>query len=176
MNFLLQSGAQERVIPLSALQKSVISIARTWLGTRFLHQGRALSPAAGGGVDCLGLLVAVAHALNLKGKEGDQLLDFDRTDYGWRPDGQQLQAVLASQLDEIPAEEIQPGDILLFRLAGNPQHLGICTQLADGRAGLLHAYAPIGKVVEHGFAGAWPERLCAAYRLCSQANSHVISR
>ncbi len=124
-------------------------------------------------MDCLGLLIAVAKTLDLHGKHGDALLDYDRQDYGWRPDGARLKAMLATHLHEIPTEAALPADVLLFTLGGNPQHVGICTQLPDGRPGLLHAYAPIGKVVEHGFGGAWPQRLCAAFRLPQATNQHM---
>ncbi len=149
MNLLLQPGEDGDV---SHKKEMIFLAARRYLDAPYLHQGRGV-----GGFDCLGLLLQVARDV------GQDFSAWDRTDYGWRPEPQPLMAALEQHL--LPCAQPAPGDVALFRLQGNPQHLGIFSQLPDGRLGLIHAYAPIGRVVEHGYGGPWPLRLHAAYSL-----------
>ncbi len=68
--------------------------ARSWLGTRFHHQGRLKHNANdAGGCDCLGLLVGVAEELQLHA-EGTPVMAFDERDYGHYPDGVRMREVL----------------------------------------------------------------------------------
>jgi cell wall-associated NlpC family hydrolase len=56
---------------------------------------------------------------------------------------------------------MQPGDILLFKIDGNPQHMAIKTD-----KGMIHAYARgPRKVEEVSFAPPWPERLVGVWRV-----------
>lgn len=139
-------------------KSSVFLAVRRFLGVPYRHQGRG-----GDGLDCLGLLLAVAKILQLRDAQGAWLAEGDRWDYGWRPDGVAFEAELAQRMR--PAETPQAGDVALFRLQGNPQHVGILSDLPDGRRGLIHAHAPAGRVVEHGFDGPWPRRLHAVFSL-----------
>lgn len=147
------------------MQEWIVSEARTWIGTRFCHQGRRKkSQADRGGVDCLGLLIGVAGALGLKDKHGYYLTSSDRLDYSKLPDGSQLRETLAGLLHEIAVDVVKAGDIALFRLDGNPQHLGIISDYKYG-LGVIHAYAPSRQVVEHRLDKSWQEKIVAAFRL-----------
>jgi len=126
--------------------------ARRWLGTPFRHRGRL----KGVGVDCLGLAVGVAEALGLP--------VIDSLDYPRRPDAETLRAGLAAQLQRLEPEAARPGDLLRLAVNGKATHLGILSRLADGRPGLIHAYAPCRKVVEHGWDGQWPGPAVDAWR------------
>ena len=67
----------------------IVAQARTWLGTRFHHQGRLKANAEHkGGVDCLGLIVEVSRELNITDKNGGLLASHDMTDYSWLPSGE----------------------------------------------------------------------------------------
>ncbi len=143
---------------------TICTAARRLLGVPYRHQGRGPE-----GLDCLGLLLCVAAELDLRDGQGMPLIAYDRRDYGWRPDGAAFEADLAAQLRRGDAPE--PGDILLFRLMNNPQHVAIFSALPDGRPGLIHAYAPAGRVVEHGFDGPWPKRLHAVFCLAMPNDS-----
>lgn len=146
------------------MQERIVSESRTWIGTRFSHQGRRKkSQADRGGVDCLGLLIGVAGALGLKDKHGYHLTGSDRLDYSKSPDGSQLRETLAGLLHEI-AGDAKAGDIALFRLDGNPQHLGILSDYDYG-LGVIHAYAPSRQVVEHRLDKSWQEKIVAVFRL-----------
>lgn len=143
----------------------VVSAARGWIGTRFHHQGRLkASEGHSGGCDCLGLLVGVARELKLPAKNGMGLLaDFDERGYGHLPDGRRLQAVLRDVLTAV--DEPRPGDVVLFRLERDPQHLAIVSDYAHGGLGLIHALAQNRRVVEHGFDALWRERVVEVYRI-----------
>lgn len=143
----------------------VVSEARSWVGTRFHHQGRLKATGQHkGGVDCLGMVVEVARALGIKDKSGGALLtEYDRTDYAWLPNGDRLKAILREVLTEVHPGDIREGDIGLFRLDGNPQHMGIFANAATGFT-LIHAYAPSRKVVEVTFDEFWKEHLEAVFR------------
>lgn len=147
------------------LQAQIVAAARTWLGTRFHHQGRLKKTTEHkGGCDCLGLLVGVAGELGLT-KQEVPLISFDRTDYGHVPDGELLKQMLSDLLQEIELEDITPGDVLLFHFEGNPQHLAIVSDYAGGGLGIIHCYAQARKVVEHCLDDKWKGRLTSAFRL-----------
>jgi NlpC/P60 family putative phage cell wall peptidase len=130
----------------------VVTEARTWLGTRFHHQGRL----KGVGVDCAGLVVGVAEAMGLQVQ--------DRTDYTRQPDGTMLQETCDAQLIQIALEDIRPGDVLLMRFEQEPQHLAFVGDYEFGGLSLIHAYAQSRKVVETRLDDVWLARVVAAYR------------
>jgi cell wall-associated NlpC family hydrolase len=138
---------------MQSIANSVVEKAREYLGTRWHHQGRV----KGVGVDCIGLIMCVAYDLGLgdwRGVGG----------YGRLPTGGRLRTDLSEALDSVPLDEMQPGDILLMRFAGEPQHVALLSTMADGRLGMIHAHAAQRKVVEHGLDAIWKSRIIAVYR------------
>jgi len=121
-----------------------VAAARSYVGVPFRHQGRTRH-----GVDCIGLVVCAARDIGLTLA--------DRTDYPRDPNGL-LPLEMARQF--APVESPQAGDILLMRFRGEPQHVAILAGAA-----LIHGYASIGRVVEHGMDAKWRRRIVAAYRL-----------
>jgi NlpC/P60 family. len=144
-----------------------ITAARSWLGTRFQHQGRLCKTEAHkGGCDCLGLLMGVAKELNLIELNGNaHLINYDVVHYSLIPDGKALEQKLKQVAKQINLDELTPGDIALFRCDGNPQHLAIISNYNEGELGIIHAYAPARKVVEHHMSKEWKVRLVSAFRL-----------
>ncbi len=125
----------------------VVCVARGFLGTPFRHQGRV----PGRGLDCAGVIVCAARALGLSG--------YDVAGYGRLPSGDAMADHLRAagcRAIEIPS----PGDIYLMRFETNPQHLALVTDI-----GVLHAYAEIGRVVEHRLDAVWRARIVGAFRL-----------
>ena len=61
---------------------ALLTEARSWLDTPYHHQGRL----KGVGVDCIGLIIGVAHALNLS--------EFDTHDYARIPNANMLESLL----------------------------------------------------------------------------------
>lgn len=143
---------------------NIVHCARSWIGTRFLHQGRLKQSATHkGGVDCLGLLIGIATELQLTDAAGKPLTDYDDTHYTHTPNTSMLLHWLATLLKPKPVTQLSAGDVALFRLDGNPQHLAI---IADGKTGglnLIHSYAQARKVVEHELDEHWKKLLVAGY-------------
>jgi len=124
-------------------RQDIINAARNYLGVRYKHQGRTRF-----GLDCLGLVVRVAHDLGLTNE--------DSTDYGTVPDGRRLMREMDARLDIIT--NAQPGDVLLIRFDKNPQHLAIMTD-----KGIIHSYAQVRGVVEHRLDEEWANRIVRSY-------------
>ncbi len=171
--------------------------ARSWVGTKFHHQGRLKkTDAHRGGVDCLGLLIGVAKECELKGRSGELLHLLDETDYSHTPDVGRLYKKLCGALTRVPLQEMQEGDVVLMHVMSSPQHLGIVasrhsdesrnpasavrwTEGTDCAADaaywipscdgmtLIHAYAQAGAVIEHPLDDHWRGMIKAVFRLPS---------
>tara|TARA_Y100000310_G_scaffold343050_1_gene448922 strand:- start:317 stop:721 length:405 start_codon:yes stop_codon:yes gene_type:complete len=127
---------------------SIVSAARKYLGTPFVHQGRS-----GHGLDCVGLLVQVAADLGLEAH--------DWTAYSLRPRAEQLLGLITTSCDPVEGDS-QPGDILIFAMIGPawPQHAAIRTD-----RGIIHSYRGGPKcVVEVEFDTHWREKLHSTWR------------
>jgi cell wall-associated NlpC family hydrolase len=130
----------------------IIREARTWIGTRFAHQGRVKRNAINnGGVDCAGLIVGVAQSLGLS--------SFDYKGYSREPLGGMLQKILEDHLEQVSIKHMQPGDVLLMKFLHEPQHLGFCA----GET-VIHSYETVGKCIEHRIDERWKNRIVAVYR------------
>lgn len=129
----------------------MVSEARSWIGTRYHHEGTV----KGAGVDCAMLILRVFVACGFcenvdpRPYPADWMLHRDEERY------------LAFVLDR--CREVQapcPGDIAVFRWGRCYSHGGIVT-VADPLT-LVHAYAPAGGVLEEIVASntqlAQPER------------------
>ena len=140
-------------------REHVIACARSFLGVRFAHQGRS----AQHGLDCLGLLLVSAQKAGIC-LQGCSPLQLDRRDYGTWPDQDFLQEMLSRYLAVTSHPE--PGDVVLLRIEGRAQHLALISNYPEpGELGMIHAYAPARRVVEHRFDEHWQQRLHATYRL-----------
>ena len=144
--------------------------ARTWLGTRFHHQGRIKKSAThNGGVDCLGLLIGVSEELSLKSRDGIiPLHTLDNINYGDFPDNKFLCHQLKTHLTEIPKNTVKSGDVVLMNFDNSPQHLGIISDypLSEyNKLGLIHSYAPAKKVIEHRLDENWLAKIENAFRI-----------
>lgn len=127
---------------------AVVAAAREWIGTPFHHQGRL----KGVGVDCVGVVIGVVKELGIS--------DFDVGGYGHRPDSQEMERLARQLMAEVPPAAARPGDVLLIEVDRQPQHLAFVTG-----AGMLHAYAPLRRVVEHRIDEGWRARIVAAFSL-----------
>lgn len=130
------------------IREDIVAAARGWIGTPFHHQGRL----KGVGVDCVGVVIGVARELGIS--------DFDTTGYARRPDSRELEKLARALMIEVPARKALPGDVLLLEIDGQPQHLAFVTDI-----GMLHAYAPLRRVVEHVRDDGWDARIIAAFKL-----------
>lgn len=141
------------------IAQNIIDQARTWMGTPFHHQARL----KGKGCDCLGLIVGVVDELGLKDKNGVALAAYDEVTYSREPDGKYLTEKLTGLLDEVPISEARAGDMALFKVRENPQHLAILTDY-EGTLGMIHCFAQARRVVEHRLDDDWQARMIKVFR------------
>ena len=127
---------------------AILAAARGAIGTPFRHQGRI----AGRALDCAGLAIHVAREI------GAEYVDVPA--YGRSPSRGMLQAALDAQPCLCVVPDRQPGDILLMRFAGEPQHLALITDTDT----IVHAYANVGQVCEQRLAQVWAARIVRVYR------------
>ena len=134
-----------------SIAHNMVLAARECLGTPFQHQGRV----PGVGLDCVGVAIYAAREVGLN--------PVDVQGYGETPNNGALRTALNSQpdLESVPLKDTpQEGDILLFRLRKEPQHVGICTG-----TGVIHAYSVVGMCCEHDLCSKWLSRIVGIYRV-----------
>jgi cell wall-associated NlpC family hydrolase len=151
----------------------IVELARSWIGTPYHHQARG-PKGSEGGTDCVGLLIGVGIELGIIPS------DYDPTGYAWETDGIQLTEELLKWADpifliegkaslEAWSEIVQPGDILTFRIVGLPQHTAFASEIDYGGGvkvlGMIHAYNPQDKVIEHRLDDRWATRMIGCWRL-----------
>ena len=136
---------------------AVLVIARTWLGTPYLHQ----SSVQGVGCDCLGLARGIWRALH-----GEELWEVPPYSRDWGEAGRRevLGDAARAALIEIPVVAAGPGTLILFRMATSApaKHCGLLGESVI-RPSLIHAYDRSG-VVEEAFTPAWSRRAAFAFQ------------
>ena len=137
----------------------IVKQARTWMDTPFHHQARLKNV----GCDCLGLVMGVAKELGLKDKFGDDFYKHDIKDYSMAPDTKFSIETLERVLHIVSVESVRPGDLAMFKILSNPQHLAFITDFQGG-IGMIHCDNSIKKVVEHRLDSRWRSRLFRAFR------------
>jgi cell wall-associated NlpC family hydrolase len=144
-------------------RKQVVARARKYIGTPFVHQGRAL----GRGVDCVGLVLCVAEDLGLLDTLGKAFKRSDYGAYGRQPVNEFIYEECERRLQVIAPTggiipSLLPGDVLCLRVPAVACHLAIVTALQGG-LGIVHAYAGAGKVVEHTLDAKWIKRIAGVF-------------
>jgi NlpC/P60 family putative phage cell wall peptidase len=134
----------------------IVAAARGWIGTPYRHQ----ASLRGAGCDCLGLLRGVWRELH--GEEPEVAPPY-AADWG-AGGGETLRDALARHLNIVPPTAMQPGDVVLFRLAshGPARHCGIVGE-RDGGLTLIHARQNRA-VREEPFSPFWRARLAFVFR------------
>ncbi|MDZ4095838.1 MAG: NlpC/P60 family protein [Paracoccaceae bacterium] len=135
-----------------ALQSRIVTEARSWIGTPYVHQ----AAAKWAGTDCLGLLRGVWR--EIVGPEPEAVPAYTAD---WAEPGGQEVLLLAARrwLQPKPAGQAAPGDVLIFRMrAGSiAKHLGIAANVGP-QASFIHAYTGHG-VIESPLSGPWVRRI-----------------
>ena len=131
----------------------LVAEARTWIGTPWRHQQRH----KGMGADCGGFILGCLWALDYPPARG-----YDYKNYSDIPDTGTLRAICDRLLDRTPS--YAPGDVVMMRLGGAPQHLGI---VGDGYGGLslIHSYVQARRVREERIDDAWRSAIVQSWRL-----------
>jgi len=139
------------------MRQQIITQVRTWLGTRFHHQGRLKKTNAHkGGVDCIGLITCIAAELDIQSRADGYIKNHDITNYTQVS----YKFILRPNLDKhfIKKPVAQIGDILLFEFDKQDQHVAIKTDI-----GIIHSYALARKVIEHRLDDSWLGKVKAVY-------------
>lgn len=136
----------------------VVAAARAWIGTPFAHQAALRGIAC----DCIGLVSGVAAELGLP-EAARFRSDARFFGYGRLPQPARLLAACREYLDAAMLPDMRLGDVLLMTMLREPMHFGFVSQLRPLR--VLHAYQPVGRVVEHCVDAKWKRRVLALYRL-----------
>lgn len=132
-------------------RNKIVSLAETWEGTPFHHQGRLKNV----GVDCLGLIVGVGDELGLNFSR------YDETNYGRVPYDDRL----FTAFYRLPKTTVLlPGNIALFFVYGKlyPSHCGWVVD-TRGEPGMIHAFGKVRTVVKTRLGRFWLPRLHSVY-------------
>ena len=138
-----------------------MAVALTWLGTPYRHQGSV----RGVGCDCLGLVRGVWR--ELYGHEAESVPPY-RPDWAETGAVETLLDAARRWLIEVSPAEMQPGDVLLFRMQPGAlvKHCAILSALPtlrDPQARMIHAYW--GRAVVESWLGPWwRRRLVGVFR------------
>lgn len=120
----------------------LVDQARGWLGVKWRHQGRSRE-----GVDCAGLVIKVAHDLDLT--------EFDTADYARQASDETMLDLCREHLVEIAHADARAGDVVVIRFA-NQRHIGFLGDYPAGGLSLIHAFSNAPRrVVEHLFNDDW---------------------
>lgn len=141
----------------------VVVIARSWIGTPYLHQ----ASVCGAGTDCLGLLRGIWR--DLHGSEPEPVPAYT-ADWA-EPDHREVLLDAARRwLVAKEPEAASPGDVLLFRMREGSiaKHLGIQSD-ATLHPKFVHAYTGYG-VVESSLSLPWQRRIAARFAFPEGAN------
>jgi NlpC/P60 family putative phage cell wall peptidase len=139
------------------METEIISVARSWIGTPYVHQ----ASCKGAGCDCLGLMRGIWREL-----AGDEPEDVPPYLPDWNAKGgETLRAAFARHLTPVALSDIKPGDVLLFRmLACAPaRHCALLAE-QDGQLTIIHARQN-KRVSEEPFAPFWRKKLAYAFRI-----------
>lgn len=135
---------------------AVVNIARSWIGTPYLHQ----ASAKGAGTDCLGLLRGVWR--EAFGEEPEDV-PFYTPDWS-EPEGHEvLWQAAAKHLLEKPLFDVASGDVILFRMRSGSiaKHLGVAGAVGAAPT-FIHAYSG-HTVVESPLSAPWQRRIAARF-------------
>ena len=135
---------------------AVVSEARAWIGTPYIHQ----QAAKGAGCDCLGLVRGVWRGVIGSEPERPPAYSMDWSE----PQGEEL--LWAAALRHLSPKQLSDaavGDVVLFRMRANAvaKHLGIQTGVGT-EAAFVHAYSGHG-VVESSLSDPWLRRIVARF-------------
>jgi NlpC/P60 family putative phage cell wall peptidase len=138
------------------MTQAIVTAARRWIGTPYLHQ----ASRRGAGADCLGLVRGVWR--EVIGAEPAAIPPYG-PDWSEPQGEERLWDAARTYLQEKPLDREAPGDVLLFRMrdGGVAKHLGIAAEVGAG-ASFIHAYSGHG-VVESALTPPWRRRIVARF-------------
>lgn len=143
------------------MREQIVAEARSWIGTPFVHQ----ADRKGIGCDCIGLVRGVAIATGIFPPDvlREPVLK-PYLNYGRFPDGRLIPAC-REFLTQISFAEVQPGDILIFRVFDkHAQHAGIVTETEPLK--MVHSYSRtrVMACIEQLVDAFWRGRIVGVFR------------
>ena len=143
---------------LAVTGERIVTEARRWIGTPYVHQ----ASLCGAGADCLGLLRGVWRGL-YGGEPG--VVPAYTPDWSEPQGDEMLWRRLAALMGGKRVEDEASGDVILFRMCdrGVAKHLGIQTRIGAA-ARFIHAYSGHA-VVETALSAPWQRRIVARFAL-----------
>lgn len=149
-------------------RKTFADQARTWVGTKFHHQGRLKKTHNScGGCDCIGLLIGVIKELSLEKTIGCDNIDcIDKRDYRRIVTTPVLIDTIKQYFREKKSCFLEVGDIALFCFKNStyPHHIGIVNEIC-GDLTLIHSFVQAGCVVEHILDEYWLDSVHSIYTI-----------
>lgn len=131
----------------------VTAEARTWIGTRWEHQGRSDDA-----IDCAGLILKVAQALGI--------FTLEKADYPRMATDEMMLDLCREHLVEISRADLAPGDVVVMRYGSN-RHIGIIGDYVHGGLTVIHAQTMHPRrVVENQFNDNWLGQVAASVAGC----------
>jgi cell wall-associated NlpC family hydrolase len=128
----------------------IIAEARTWIGVRFLHQGRTRH-----GVDCVGLVACVMRSLDPSWSAEIPI------DYARRPKDGTLLSYTTRYCQRLKRVEHGALVLMQFPKISTPSHVALYTK--DGT--IIHAHSVTRRVCEVGFRAQWERDFHSTWRL-----------
>ncbi|MBF9044841.1 peptidase [Rhodobacterales bacterium HKCCE4037] len=134
----------------------VVSIARTWLGTPYIHQ----TSCKGAGCDCLGLILGVWREIH--GTLPAPVPAYTN-DWSEVSGEERLLKAARAHLVEKPVADAAPGDVLIFRMRASAVAKHVAIQSAvEPIPRFIHAYSGCG-VTESALTAPWSRRVVARF-------------
>lgn len=152
INNIKESNIEEETISIKdgieIVNKSMFYQGRPWV-----HMGKNY------GLDCAQLLLKSFRDVGYN-------TDFEIEKYGRYPDGNQLRDVILTVCKRVEYENKRDGDILLFTIDLNPQHLALYFE-QDGQDFFIHSQ---NELIEKGVLVSriddfWKKRLVGIFRM-----------
>jgi NlpC/P60 family putative phage cell wall peptidase len=136
----------------------IVTAARTWIGTPYLHQ----ASVKGVGCDCLGLLRGVWR--ELYGAEPVQVPAYT-ADWSEPQGDEVLLTQAARHMRDVAGADFAPGQVLLFRMRTGAvaKHIGILSRAGTDPA-FIHSYQGHG-VIESPLSHPWRRRIAARFEI-----------
>lgn len=140
------------------MSTTIVDVARSWLGTPYMHQ----ASAKGVGCDCLGLLRGVWREVFGAEPEAVPIYTADWSE----PQGEErLWRAARRHMKQADETAFAPGQVLLFRMRDGAvaKHLGILS-VGEPVPQFIHAYSGHG-VTESPLSGPWRKRIVARFAI-----------
>lgn len=145
---ILTRSFQLNIDKMKNYRQKVIDEAKTWVGTKYKHY----SSVKGAGVDC-GLFI-------MKVYENIGLIKFKQPSFyplDWayhNPVGEVFKDIVEEYCDEITKEEVDIGDIILYKFGKCLSHASIVIE--DNK--IIHSEINIGVKISNRFTSQWFSR------------------